>query len=132
MEATLLANNTQQYWELLALVESVCMGLKIYDVTKYRCKTLYSLLIVTKAIPSNGFQKVQADFILEDDDVKEVFRLSKTATTETYINNFEYKILNNIIYTNFRLAKIGYVQSDSCTFCGMCRDKRSLLFMFFF
>ena len=27
-DATLLANNTQQCWELLALVGSVCMGLK--------------------------------------------------------------------------------------------------------
>ena len=27
-DATLLANNTQQSWELLALVVSVCMGLK--------------------------------------------------------------------------------------------------------
>ena len=28
-DATLLANNTQQCWELLALVASVCMGLKL-------------------------------------------------------------------------------------------------------
>ena len=53
------------------------IGDKIYDVTKCRCKTFYSLLIETKAIPLNGFQKVKADFNLEDDDIKEVFRLSK-------------------------------------------------------
>ena len=66
------------------------IGDKIYDVTKCRCKTFYSLLIETKAIPSNGFQKVKPDFNLEDDDVKEVFRLSKTAATETFINSFQY------------------------------------------
>ena len=66
------------------------IGDKIYDVTKCRCKTFYSLLIETKAIPSNGFQKVKTDFNLEDDDVKEVFRLSKTAATETFINSFQY------------------------------------------
>ena len=49
------------------------IGDKIHDVTKCRCKTFYSLLIETKAIPSNGFQKVKTDFNLEDDDVKEVF-----------------------------------------------------------
>ena len=104
------------------------IGDKIYDVTKCRCKTFYSLLIETKAIPSNGFQKVKTDFNLEDDDVKEVFRLSKTAATETFINSFQYKILNDIIYTNSRLAKIGYVQSNSCTLCGMCRETRNHLF----
>ena len=81
-----------------------------------------------QAMPSNGFQKVKADFNLEDDDVREVFRLSKTVATETFINSFPHKILNNIIYTNSRLAKIGYVQCDSCTFCGMCRETRDHLF----
>ena len=104
------------------------IGDKIYDVIKCRCQTFYSLLIETKTIPSNGFQKVTADFNLEDDDVKEVFMLSKTAATETFINSFQYKILNNIAYTNSRLTIIGYVQSDSCTFCGMCRETRDDLF----
>ena len=74
------------------------------------------------------FGKVKADFNLEDDDLKEVFRLSKTAARETFINSFQYKILNNIIYTNSRLAKIRYVQSNSCTFCGVCRETRDNLF----
>ena len=38
---------------------------------------------------SNGFQKVKADFNpLEDDDVNEVFGLSRTAATEISINSF--------------------------------------------
>ena len=59
----------------------------------------------------NGFQKVKLDFNLEGDDLKVVFRLSKTAATETFINSFQYKILNDIIYTNSSLSKIGYVQA---------------------
>ena len=31
----------------------------------------------------------------------------------------EIKILNNITFTNYRLAKIGYVPNDLCTFCGI-------------
>ena len=41
--ATLLANNTQQCWELLALVASVCMGLNITDKA-----TATKQLMVTK------------------------------------------------------------------------------------
>ena len=31
---------------------------------------------------------------------------------------FQFKILNDILFTNHRLAKIGYVLSNLCTFCG--------------
>ena len=38
-----------------------------------------------------------------------------------------YWLLLKLI-TLLYLAKIGYVQSDSCTFCGMCRETRDHLF----
>ena len=38
-DATLLANNNQQCWELLALVASVCMGLKLSD---HKCLLTYN------------------------------------------------------------------------------------------
>ena len=33
-----------------------------------------------------------------------------------FIRSFQFKILNNITDTNSRLAKIGYVPDDACTF----------------
>ena len=33
---------------------------------------------------------------------------------ETYVRCFEFKILNDIVFTNFRLAKIGLMQNDLC------------------
>ena len=41
-DATLLANNNQQCWELLALVASVCMGLKLSDETDHKCLLTYN------------------------------------------------------------------------------------------
>ena len=32
---------------------------------------------------------------------------------------FQFKILNDILFTNSRLAKIGLIQSDLCTFCNI-------------
>ena len=41
----------------------------------------------------------------------------KTVSSEMFIRSFQFKILNDITFTNSRLAKIGYVQDDFCTFC---------------
>ena len=34
-----------------------------------------------------------------------------------FIRSFQFKILNDITFTNSCLAKIGYVQDFSCNFC---------------
>ena len=32
---------------------------------------------------------------------------------------YQFKILSNILFTNSRLAKLGLIQSDLCTFCNI-------------
>jgi len=39
-----------------------------------------------------------------------------------FIRSFQFKILNNITFINSRLAKIGYVQDDSCTICRVSSE----------
>ena len=65
---------------------------------------------------------------LEDTDVEKAFELSKTVSSETFLHSFQFKILNDIIYLNARLAKIGYVASELCTFCGVCYKTHDHLF----
>ena len=36
-----------------------------------------------------------------------------------FVRSFQFKILNDITFTNYRLAKIGYAPHDLCTFCGI-------------
>ena len=38
-------------------------------------------------------------------------------SSETFVRSFQFKLLNDITFTNTRLAKIGYVPHDTCTFC---------------
>ena len=45
-----------------------------------------------------------------------------------FIRSFQFKILNDITSTNSRLAKIGYVQDDSCTFCRVSPETVNHLF----
>ena len=38
-------------------------------------------------------------------------------TMELKIREFQYKVLNNIVFTNEKLFRFGLAQSPSCTFC---------------
>ena len=54
---------------------------------------------------------------LDDITVSKVFRNLLSVSSETFIRSFQLKLLDDIVFTNKRLAKIGYVLQDTCTFC---------------
>ena len=82
-------------------------------------KHFYELLVSGTAKVSRGFAKLKEDFGLADSTVTnfKAFLKVKTVSSEMFIRSFQFKILNDITFTNSHLAKIGYVQDDSCTFC---------------
>jgi len=43
--------------------------------------------------------------------------LPHSVVLESYFKAFQYKVLNNILYTNKKLFKIGYRTDNVCTFC---------------
>ena len=43
---------------------------------------------------------------------------------------FQFKILNDILFTNSRLAKIGLIQNDLCTFCNIGVETIDHLFFY--
>ena len=50
--------------------------------------------------------------------MKEYYGIPFRATIYTKLRSFQFKVNHNIIFTNDRLYKIGYVSSDLCTFCN--------------
>ena len=64
-----------------------------------------------------GFTKLKNDFDLDDITVSKVFLNLLSVSSETFIRSFQLKLLDDIVFTNKRLAKIGYVLHDTCTFC---------------
>ena len=53
----------------------------------------------------------------------------KTVSSETFIRSVQFKFLDDVIYTNVRLAKIGYVPKDTCKFCDV--DSEKVLHLFY-
>ena len=91
-------------------------------------KHFYELLDSGKARASRGLAKLKDDFGLTDSAVTKAFLKVKTVSSEMFIRSFQFKILDNITFTKSRLAKIGYVEGDSCTFCRVNPETVNHLF----
>ena len=98
------------------VLEFFC-GEKIFNPVTSKSKQFYHLLVSEKAKPSRGFKKLKEDFDRDDSSVANAFLNIKSLSSETFIRSFQFKILGDITFTNYRLAKIGYVPNDLCTFC---------------
>ena len=88
-----------------------------FDVTKGKSKDYYNLLIREKAKPPNIVQKLQSDFNFSSNNLKQIFRLPHSIVVESYVQAFQYKVINSILYINTKLYKIGLRTNDLCTVC---------------
>ena len=75
-----------------------------------------------KSQPPNIVHKWERDFNTSYDLLRESFILPHSVALESYVKAFQYKILNNILYTNTKLCKIGFRADDLCTFCEAERE----------
>ena len=91
------------------------------------CRQFYSLLISTRAKHPNGFKTLSADLELSN-SLQEVFSIPYTTARESYVWSFQYKILNKIMFTNTKLFKIGFIESDKCSFCKIYKEDLYHLF----
>ena len=119
--------NENELWSL----EFQC-GEKVFTPLTSKSKHFYELLISKKVRVSRGFTKWKENFCLDDTAVSKAFRMVRSISSETFVRSFQFKILNDITFTNYRLAKIGYAQNDICTFCGVESQTLYHLFYVFF
>ena len=47
----------------------------------------------------------------------EVYTLPHKVVFEPYLKALQYKVLNNILFTNIKLYKTGLIDDDKCSFC---------------
>ena len=108
---------------------SLRCGDDVFDITKRKSKYYYTFIVTSKAQLPNNAQKLKHDFNLTGEELKRAFILPHTVAYEPYVKAFQFKILNSIIYTNKKLFKIGYSESDRCSFCN--NDSETLHHLFF-
>ena len=90
-----------------------------FDVSERKSRDYYKVVISNKAQFPNAINYLVSEFHLSADQLKKVFILPHSVAFEPYgyVKAFQYKILNSILFTNAKLCKIGFKDSDRCSFC---------------
>ena len=88
----------------------------IFDATTRKSKEFYVLLIKEKAQLPHIAYKLQSDFNLTNDQLRQIFQLPHSVTLESYVKAFQYKVLHSILYTKTKLYKMGFRTNDLCSF----------------
>ena len=85
------------------------------DVTS---KQIYNSFMCKKQIPPTAQQKISDKYSDTIIDWKKVYSLPFRTTLDSKLREFQYKVLNNIVFTNDKLFRFGLSQSPNCTFCN--------------
>ena len=86
----------------------------ILDVSS---KQIYRLFLEKKQTTPTAKVKLAAKYSNIDIDWKSVYSLSFRTTLEFKLREFQFKILNRIVFTNEKLFRFGMADSPSCFFC---------------
>ena len=102
---------------------------RIIPLKKLNSKEFYNINIQSKfATPSS--QKSIAT-LLSDNVLpwKEIYLLAFSTSIDSFSRIFQYKILNNILFLNNTLYKMGKVSSPLCSYCNVEKETISHLFL---
>ena len=80
-------------------------------------KQIYQTFKQQKQIAPTAKQKLTNKYVNVEIEWEKVYLLAFQCTLDTKIREFQYKILNCIMFTNEKLKLIGVVDSPNCTFC---------------
>ena len=92
-----------------------CGSFPISDVTS---KQIYDSFLCKKQVPPKAQQKIPDKYPDTIINWRKVYSLSFRTTLDYKLGEFQYKILNNIVFTNDKLFRFGLSQSPNCTFCN--------------
>ena len=92
-----------------------CGSVPISDVTS---KQIYDSFLRKKQIPPTAQQKLTDKYSETSINWEKVYSLPFRTTLDSKLREFQYKILNNIVFTNDKLFRFGLSQSPNCTFCN--------------
>ena len=77
-----------------------CIDGKKYNLKYCKSKSVYSALIQSKAETTRGFKRLVSDFSIDSETVQKAFLLANRNASESFLKSFQYKILNDITFTN--------------------------------
>ena len=89
-----------------------------FDVTLAKSREYYKFLIQLKATLPKSASKLQDKCDIDSISLPNIYLLSRTVCLESYLRDFQFKLLNYITCTNILFKKMGKVDSDLCSLCN--------------
>ena len=80
-------------------------------------KHIFWAFLAKKQTTPTAKEKLSAKYHHLTIDWKRVYLLSFRTTLETKLREFQFKILNRIVFTNEKLFRFDMAESDKCAFC---------------
>ena len=87
------------------------------SLSKVSSKLLYKVFKNRKQVPPTAQKKFEEKFPYFSFNWNDIYSLPFIVTIETKIREFQYKILNNIVFTNEKMFKFKMTDSPLCSFC---------------
>ena len=92
-----------------------CGSLPISDVTS---KQIHDSVLCKTPIPPTAQQKIRDKYSDTVINWKKVYSLLFRSTLDSKRRESQYKIFNNIVFTNDKLFRFGLLHAPNCTFCN--------------
>ena len=101
---------------------------KMYPLDKLSSKELYQLTIASSCQPPTSQKKILD--LLEIDELPwvKVYSLIRSTSIDSYSRIFQYKCLNNILFLNNTLYKLGFSDTPLCSYCNCHNETTKHLF----
>lgn len=99
------------------------------DLLKVTSKMIYNEFKRKKQTTPSAQIKLNQKYPELSVEWKKIYSLPFTVTTDTKIREFQYKLLNNIVFTNDKLFRFKMIDSPFCAFCQT--EVESLEHLFF-
>ena len=99
-------------------------------LSKVSFKFLYRAFKCRKQVPAMAQKLFTDKFSYFSFHWNTIYSLPFVVTIETKIREFQYKVLNNIVFTNEKLFKFKMTDSPLCSFCK--REVESLEHLFYY
>ena len=80
-------------------------------------KQIYQLFLEKKQTTPTAKVRLAAKYPNRDIDWKGVYSLAFRTTLQSKLREFQFKILNRIVFTNEKLFRFGMADSPTCAFC---------------
>ena len=91
----------------------------MYFLNRFSSKEIYNFLISQKEEKTSSRLYYQKKFNDSNLDWKNIYLLVRIVTNDSKLRAFQFKLLNNVLYSNKMLFKFGKSGRPLCSFCNL-------------